>query len=672
MKLYTKKQSYIDQNSSDYSYYEEFENGLVLKAELVFHFNEYWQYQQNLIKEALQELETEARNPKFSVIKYKSYFELTLQELNSKLAVFAEKLRLFQKIEIRGFIEFFMDNYYVCSLIGDSSLVIFRKSSLYYSLHNDATSNKKIDLFAELIEWDLDSGDEIIYFANNISYFTDSEDFIYIADINGTDERTIMQIIEDMLSERTELKSIGMIHLDFVKFDEKIIWLSKHQSPGDYVDQLHYRFKKRRYWLSLIWFGALMLLLIGLLFANFFQTKSGIKLDTVDGQTQEYFSLAGLQKEIEEFKALDPTAPEKYNMYKNLENKIAQLEQEGKLPLDIKQLKNMLQAEYQQWFNIETVDEFDDRTVTLNSTDLLDIGTPVQLFADKQLSIVGNAWVIIWMSSNEVRWITQKLGLDTRIEWCTPNLQGNGLLCFDNTNSIYNITKQNIQTATVGSGSFEGNIQQLGIFGNSNMYLLVENPVLNTAGTYIVRYPLIPGSKESFKSPIHYSFANGMNPNAVSSMSIDGSFLLRSPKDLVLYQLRRDGTESKSRKISLQGGKELYTPQATINSLTWKTVSKGIKVTSYINSTLVYLYEPTKKLLLVYKSTPSKASEGGKYTYSLKYFFALQLPQIDIIDISISDSSKPQLYILTNQWVANIKLYDYIESYEAVEKSKTP
>lgn len=91
-----------------------------------------------------------------------------------------------------------------------------------------------------------------------------------------------------------------------------------------------------------------MLLLIGLLFANFFQTKSGIKLDTVDGQTQEYFSLAGLQKEIEEFKALDPTAPEKYNMYKNLENKIAQLEQEGKLPLDIKQLKNMLQAEYQQ------------------------------------------------------------------------------------------------------------------------------------------------------------------------------------------------------------------------------------------------------------------------------------------------------------------------------------
>ncbi|MBP7007325.1 hypothetical protein KBB05_00965 [Patescibacteria group bacterium] len=45
---------------------------------------------------------------------------------------------------------------------------------------------------------------------------------------------------------------------------------------------------------------------------------------------------------------LDASSPEKYNMFKSIENKIEQIEKEGKLPLDIKQLKVMLQSEYQQ------------------------------------------------------------------------------------------------------------------------------------------------------------------------------------------------------------------------------------------------------------------------------------------------------------------------------------
>lgn len=449
MKLYTKKQLYIDETQSNFSYYKEFENGLVLKAEIICYYGEYTQYQENLIKEAFEELELEAQNAKFSVIKFKSYFELAIQELNSKLAVFAEKLRLFQKIEIRGFIEFFLDNYYVCSVIGNGSLIIFRKGSLYYSLHNDATNNKKIDLFAELVEGDLNNGDEIIYFANNISYFTDAEDFAYIGEINGTDERTIVQIIEDMLNERTSLDSIGMIHLDFIKLDDQSINIGSGNSVSDYVDRFQYFFKRRRYAMSLIGFGALMCLLVGLLLSNFFTSSNGIRISTTDTNSEEYFSLASIKKEIEDFKILDPTSTEKYTIYKKLENKINQLEKEGKLPLDIKQLKNMLQAEYQAGFNIETIEQLDDWTITFNSSDTLDIGKPKALFASNQLSIIGDQGVIIGATSNENRGITQKLGLESRIEGCTPNLQNNGLLCFDNGNRIYNLTKQNIQTASI-------------------------------------------------------------------------------------------------------------------------------------------------------------------------------------------------------------------------------
>lgn len=658
MKLYNKSELYIDQSEkSTFTYHKEFENGLIVQCNIIFYHKEYAQYQERLLQETLEDFEAEAKNTKFSIIKFKSYFELALQELNSKLAVFAEKLRLYHKIEIRWCIEFFMDNYYVSSLIGESSLVIFRNGELFYALHNDATINKRIDLFAELIEGDLYDKDEILTFGNNISYFTDSEDFGYIAEINGTDERTLIQIIEDTLSERTELSSINIIHLTLIELERTHTSIMKKQSASDYVDHIQYRFKKRRYAASIIAFWVIIAWLIGLLIANFLNSNTGVQLTATDWETQEYFSLAGIKKEIEEFKALDPSAPEKYNMYKNLENKILQLEKENKLPLDIKQLKNMLVSEYQQWFNIETIDEFDERTISFNSTDLLDIGKPIQLFPWKQLSIAWNAGAMIWVSSNEIRWITQKVGLDTKIQWCSLNLQSNGLLCFDNNNTIYNITKQTIQTADIWSWGFEKEIQQIGVFWNSNMYLLIKNPVLNSAGTFITRYPLVPWSRESFKSAIRYTFANGA-PSEIGSMVIDGSFLLWSDKEKILYQLRRDGTESKNRKVTMVWWKELY-------ANAWS----GIKIISNANSNFVYLYEPTKKLLLTYKSTPSKTSDWSKYTYNLKYFFALQLPETDIIDVNISDSSKPQLYVLTNQWVANIKLYDYIDSFETIAKS---
>ena len=104
MKIYNKKELYIDHSEKwSFSYQKEFENWLILQSEIVFYHKEYAQYQENLIKEAIEEFESEAIHEKFSVIKFKSFFELTLQELNSKLAVFAEKLRLYHKIEIRGF-----------------------------------------------------------------------------------------------------------------------------------------------------------------------------------------------------------------------------------------------------------------------------------------------------------------------------------------------------------------------------------------------------------------------------------------------------------------------------------------------------------------------------------------------------------------------------------------
>ncbi|MBP7007326.1 hypothetical protein KBB05_00970 [Patescibacteria group bacterium] len=102
MKIFTKKQLYFDKDSySNFSYHKEFDNGLIVKMELLFGYGEYQQYQENMIKEMVEALETEANSTKFSIIKFKSFFELLLQELNSRLAVFADKLRVFNKISIK-------------------------------------------------------------------------------------------------------------------------------------------------------------------------------------------------------------------------------------------------------------------------------------------------------------------------------------------------------------------------------------------------------------------------------------------------------------------------------------------------------------------------------------------------------------------------------------------
>ena len=664
MKIFSKNKYYTESDQSHLSHEKQYDNGLVIKSEVLFLNDDYITYQQNLIWDFLEYLDEEVDVENFSLSRFKSIFEFALQELNSKLAVFAEKLKFGEKIHIRWFIEFFKDNYYVSSLIGDSSLVIFRKGRLFYSVHNANTDNKRIDLFSELIEWDVYDGDEILFFGNNVSYFTDKEDFENISDVIWLDDRSMIDISEDMLKERVSMDQIWFINMELVSTDSNYTWSkSKTFSRFNRFNKIRHRYSFNKYIMGIWFFGLIILTFLWLLISNFTRSQKGIKIWVEDGtgaESSSYFSLAGIRKDIDQFKALDPSAPEKLSLYEKLSNQIATIEKDGKLPLDIVELKKMLDYEYLKWFNIEQIDSLDQWLYEFNSNDLLDIWTPKFIFAKRTVSVAWSDGFLIGIINSQTPWTNVRSDVQNNLWGCTVNLQSNGLLCYNNDSSIVNVTKEWVNPVTIDGGAVQ-DIVSIGTFGNGNMYLLTKDDMLNSQWTYIVRYPIAPGAKNTFRTPIYYNMPSDQIfmswwAMGFTDFTIDGKFLLRSPNDRNIYQYRRAGNDANARKVPLQWWDAIT------------TLWSGIKLMTYQNSNFVYLYDKWSQTLLVYKSSPNKTSEPSQYTYSLKYIFAVKLnqPKWTIADIVVGDDVKPLLYILTDKWVATLPFYNYLDSYSAI------
>jgi len=109
-------------------------------------------YQKDLLTEFIAQLTSESEKPDITFRKFKNYVEFALQELNSKLAVFAEKVTDTSLFDIRGVVEVFCGHEYLASLIGDVSFMILRQHKLYYSLFNETSKRMKISLFSDFIE----------------------------------------------------------------------------------------------------------------------------------------------------------------------------------------------------------------------------------------------------------------------------------------------------------------------------------------------------------------------------------------------------------------------------------------------------------------------------------------------------------------------------------------
>jgi len=78
------------------------------------------------------------------------------------------------------------------------------------------------------------------------------------------------------------------------------------------------------------------------------------------------------------------------------------------------------------------------------------------------------------------------------------------------------------------------------------------------------------------------------------------------------------------------------------------------------------LFDKINKTFTVYTSNPLKTSDQYNTQYNLYYLFSFKfdLSNEDIIDVAIPESTwnRPEMYVLTNEWVNKINLYEYIDS----------
>ena len=82
----------------------------------------------------------------------KKQFEQALQDLNSKLGIFASKIKDTARFELSGVVQIVYEGEYIASLLGSVGVAIVRDGKVTYVLSNQSPEQSKIDLFSEFVE----------------------------------------------------------------------------------------------------------------------------------------------------------------------------------------------------------------------------------------------------------------------------------------------------------------------------------------------------------------------------------------------------------------------------------------------------------------------------------------------------------------------------------------
>ena len=105
--------------------------------------------------------------------------------------------------------------------------------------------------------------------------------------------------------------------------------------------------------------------------------------------------------------------------------------------------------------------------------------------------------------------------------------------------------------------------------------------------------------------------------------------------------------------------------------------SDQVKVLATANSPFVYFFDRENQTFTVYESSPTKVHENYKTSFKLYYMFRFKFDLAAnnnrILDAAVPESTgdRPELYLLSNEGVNKINLYDFIDSLKANKNLKT-
>ncbi len=686
MQIREKKYNYLDENHL-FSFNKTLWNGTKIQTFVLLESEKYLDYQKELIQDFLADLIDNVNTEVFDEWELKKSLESGLQQLNEKLKMFAEKLPDIDRFTLKWYTQIIAWNALISSMIWDTSIVIFRDYKLYYKSYNAPNKDDKIDLFSWFIEWDVESGDEIIYIWTKVSDILDQSDIDELEQVLNEDEWWFADCLTDMIGSRTDKSIIGYLTNYYIHWN--VSWWENINSIKNKLPN-----RQKLKWANPTWaknlltnkyYVIILLLSIVILFMiytvlsqilktwneNTFVTESWAVIDiTIDD----------IKKDIYAFQQMDASSDEKWIKYNEIVEKLTLLEERWKWIEDVENLKWIVEDNYYAWFNISRIQDmvaFDDlatwiksRVFTFNNTEKWKIWDMLFLNYQNSINVWGTKWALIWLTNDASRWTPIEYWLDFALDWCSMNLLKDWLYCYTKDGRIFNITKVWIEPViTSDEAWFPDTVWSLWVYSS---YLYVFQPSLNWALNWVFgsRYKnTVAGSEISFQAGQNYSLADTsltwMNLLSFGDVAVDSTFLTWA--DWSLYQFWRPsayGSLLEMREVKL---------------LWWDTInnkySNNVKVIASLNSRYVYLFDRDNQTFTVYTSNPIKTNSDFSSSYSLYYLFSFKfdLKSEDVIDIAVPDAggNKPDMYVLTTVWINKVSLYDYISSVEKDDVLKT-
>jgi len=671
MHLKEKKFLYIAEEHV-FNFAEEIENGIKIKMFVWFQSDKFLDFQKDLLQDFLAELKDKIADENYELDDIKNHFEILLQNLNIKLKAFADKVRDVNFFGIKWYIQLVVDNVLMLSMIGDVSVMIFRDERLYYSLTNSLNEKGKIDLFSDFVEGDVESHDQILYVGTKISDVFDTNDFKEMESVLKSEDTHLVNFFQELLNARLDKQTFGFVFhyiITWVAVKPREEFLVKNDENSIF-GRIKKTLLKNKYQATVAILGVFILFMVINLLSQVLTSNTDTFV-TSDGVTID-LTIEDIKKDLFMFQGMDPTSEEKSIKYNEILSKLDLLESKGRRLEDVAQFRKLLQSEYYKWFNIVYVSslaKFDDvalgkksKILSFNPSETSQLGTIQSLYVWRNMIVAGSKSALVGALDDNMRGSLVNYNLPSTdvIQWCNLSLLKDGIYCFTNNSGIYSINKEWAQpVTTTDTEPFTKNIAGVVTYGKANLYVFENN--VSSAGntTLVTRYRNTLWSQTIYQwwqkyylgaNKTWFSFGSGF-----SSFAVDWSFLTWNNGKL--YQFRRNPPTAFT--LDVREIKLLWWDKKTLQ------YSNDVKVISSVNSKYVFLFDRVNQTFTIYDSRPAKGADA--YNYGLYYVFMFKFDlgaTTKVIDMDIPDSSgnRPEMYILTNEWVNKIALYEFIES----------
>lgn len=632
--------------------YEDENWGFYAYLNCVIFSEKFIEYQKDLFSGFFSEiLDLKEKNAVF--IDFKKELEKLIKDFNIKLKVFKEKLNVEEKFQINWWLQIVWKENYIAGLIWETSLIIIRNEKLESLIVNEV-EEEDIDIFAEIIEGELENNDKIIHLWCDIS--------LYLSDVEIKEliKQQLPDTLFEVLTTRLEPQKIWFISM--LSYNLEQVNVVNKPADANLIAKL---IQKYRYQIAISAGILIIFLILVSIFSYISRAPSKVVVTTIDGKKITLSAdLNNLKRQIDAFSKLWNTNTEvAKQQYHAIMKQLDYLEKANIQVLEVRELRKKMQQLYFKGFNINIITDIDwilEEVYSFTEKEYAALSWFKQIiYTNGFINVVWDKGVLLSIISNKTRWLLQELALPTGIRICSKNLAQNGLYCVLENDDISNFSKYWLQSLTNLEKTWPRNILTLGIYWVNRLYLLTQDKELNSKGIYFLRYVLQWGNNFG-KSTKYILDEKDENIKGQlfsgSTLAIDGTFLLWTKKWLV-QAYRKDDLDTTIYTRIIPWWEEWVISDKDFK---WK-----VKVIAFMNDKYVYLYDYNTQSLVVYLTSPYKTNDAYTHTYKLKYLFKLKFDISEFVkDVEIvykPTQNKRIVYVLTDKWVSKLLLDDFFE-----------